>query len=69
MAGGTEYARGLAHGVVGPARVIAFGTSVVAPPAAVMAGLVLVVSFAEGQRVGRPHQPAWAGTAEIIPLG
>ena len=38
--------RGLAHGVVGPARVIAFGASNVAPAGAVVGGLVIVVSYA-----------------------
>src|SRR5438552_7704029 len=37
---------GLAHGAVGPARVIAFGASNVAPAGAVVAGLVIVVSYA-----------------------
>ena len=36
----------LAHGVVGPARVIAFGASNVAPAGAVVGGLVIVVSYA-----------------------
>ena len=44
-ASGVE-AGGLAHGVVGSARVIAFGTSIVAPAAAVVGGLVIVVSYA-----------------------
>jgi len=39
--------RGLAPGVVGPAWVIAFGTSIVAPAGSVVAG-----------RMGRPHQAA-----------
>ena len=39
-------ARSLARGVVGWARVIAFGTSNVAPAGAVVAGLVIVVSYA-----------------------
>jgi amino acid transporter len=39
-------ARGLAHGVVGPARVIAFGASNVAPAGAIVGGLVIVVSYA-----------------------
>ena len=39
-------ARGLARGVVGPARVIAFGASNVAPAGAVVGGLVIVVSYA-----------------------
>ena len=39
-------ARGLAHGAVGSARVIAFGASNVAPAGAVVGGLVIVVSYA-----------------------
>ena len=39
-------ARGLAHGVVGSVRVIAFGASNVAPAGAVVGGLVIVVSYA-----------------------
>jgi len=39
-------ARGLARGVVGPARVIAFGVSSVAPAGSVVGGLVILVSFA-----------------------
>jgi amino acid transporter len=38
--------RGLARGAVGPARVVAFGASNVAPAGAVVAGLVLLVSYA-----------------------
>ena len=38
--------RALAHGVVGSARVIAFGMSNVAPAGAVVGGLVVVVSYA-----------------------
>ena len=37
---------GLARGVVGSARVIAFGASNVAPAGSVVAGLVIVVSYA-----------------------
>src|SRR5215813_8834319 len=37
---------GLAQGVVGSARVIAFGASNVAPAGSVVAGLVIVVSYA-----------------------
>ncbi len=37
---------GLARGVVGSARVIAFGASNVAPASSVVAGLVIVVSYA-----------------------
>src|SRR6516164_2530069 len=39
-------ARGLAHGVVGPARVVAFGVSSVAPAGSVVGGLVILVSYA-----------------------
>lgn len=46
MSGGTEQTRGLAMAWWAPAQVTAFGTSVVAPAGAVVAGLVLVVSFA-----------------------
>jgi amino acid transporter len=41
-----QEARGLARGVVGSARVIAFGASNVAPAGAVVGGLVIVVSYA-----------------------
>ncbi len=37
---------GLARGVIGPARVIAFGTSIVAPAASVVTLLVVVVAYA-----------------------
>ena len=43
---GGDGGRGLAHGAVGPARVIAFGASNVAPAGAVVGGLVIVVSYA-----------------------
>src|SRR5271169_2048520 len=43
---GDHEARGLARGVVGSARVIAFGASNVAPAGAVVGGLVIVVSYA-----------------------
>ena len=36
----------LAHEVVGPARVIAFGVSTVAPAGSVVGGLVILVSYA-----------------------
>ena len=42
----SDEAQELAHGVVGSARVIAFGASNVAPAGAVVAGLVIVVSYA-----------------------
>jgi len=38
--------RGLAHGIVGPAPVIAFGTSIVAPAASVPTLLVILASYA-----------------------
>ncbi len=41
-----QQVRSLARGGVGPARVVAFGTSNVAPAGAVVAGLVIVVSYA-----------------------
>jgi amino acid transporter len=46
MGASSHEAGGLAQGIVGSARVIAFGTSVVAPAASVIAGLVIVVSYA-----------------------
>jgi amino acid transporter len=36
----------LAHGVVGPARLVAFGASTIAPAGAVVAGMVVMVSYA-----------------------
>jgi amino acid transporter len=45
-AAGAGQVRGLAPGVVGPARVIAFGASNVAPAGAVVAGLIIVVAHA-----------------------
>ena len=46
MIAGSDEAGGLARGVVGSARTIAFGTSIVAPPASAATVLVLVVAFA-----------------------
>jgi len=46
MGAGSQDARGLARGAIGPARVIAFGASNVAPAGAVVGGLVIVVSYA-----------------------
>ncbi len=46
MGAGSREARGLAHGIVGSARVTAFGTSIVAPAASVITALVIVVSYA-----------------------
>ena len=43
---GGDEGCGLAHGAVGPARVIGFGASNVAPAGAVVGGLVIVVSYA-----------------------
>jgi amino acid transporter len=42
----SDQGRGLARGVVGPARVIAFGVSGVAPAGSVVAGLVILTSYA-----------------------
>jgi amino acid transporter len=44
--GGRGEARELAHGVIGSARVTAFGVSNVAPAGAVAGGLVIVVAYA-----------------------
>jgi amino acid transporter len=41
-----EDRRGLAHGAIGPARVVAFGVSSVAPAGSVVGGLVILVSLA-----------------------
>jgi amino acid transporter len=46
MGASSHEARGLAHGAVGPARLITFGVSNVAPSGAVVAGLVIMVSYA-----------------------
>ena len=46
MGTGGHESSGLARGVVGSARVIAFGASNVAPAGSVVAGLVVVVSYA-----------------------
>jgi len=46
MGAGGDEGGGLARGVVGSARVIAFGASNVAPAGSVVAGLVIVVSYA-----------------------
>jgi len=46
MGTGSDEGRGLADGAVGSGRVIAFGTSIVAPAAAVVSSLVIVVSLA-----------------------
>ena len=46
MGANSQEARGLAHGIVGSARVTAFGTSIVAPAASVITALVIVVSYA-----------------------
>ena len=43
---GGDEARELAHGIVGSARVIAFGTSIVAPAVSVITVLVVMVSYA-----------------------
>ena len=46
MGADSQEPRSLAQGVVGPARVTAFGVSNVAPAGAVVAGLVIAVSYA-----------------------
>ena len=46
MGADRQQARGLARGIVGSARVTAFGTSIVAPAASVITALVIVVSYA-----------------------
>ncbi len=46
MSASSDEGRGLAHGVVGPARVIAFGVSSVAPAGSVVGGLLILVSYA-----------------------
>jgi amino acid transporter len=43
---GSQEPPGLAHGAVGSARVITFGVSNVAPAGAVVAGLIIMVSYA-----------------------
>lgn len=46
MGASSEQVRGLRRGVVGPARVIAFGTSIVAPAGSVVTLLILVMAYA-----------------------
>jgi len=46
MTADSQEARGLARGIVGSARVTAFGTSIVAPAASVITALVIVMSYA-----------------------
>ena len=46
MGVGSDEAGGLAPGIVGSARVIAFGASVVAPAASVISVLIVMVSYA-----------------------
>src|SRR5215831_8755103 len=46
MGDSSQETSGLAKGVVGSARVIAFGTSIVAPAASVITALVVMVSYA-----------------------
>ena len=43
---GHEETTALAEGVVGPARLVAFGASTIAPAGAVVAGMVVLVSYA-----------------------
>ena len=45
MSASTADGGGLAQGIVGSARVVAFGTSIVAPAGSVIGGLVIVVSY------------------------
>ena len=46
LSAGSYEGRGLAHGVIGSARVIAFGVSSVAPAGSVVGGLFILVSYA-----------------------
>ncbi len=46
LSAGSYGGRGLAHGVIGSARVIAFGLSSVAPAGSVVGGLFILVSYA-----------------------
>jgi amino acid transporter len=46
VSAGSQEGRGLARDVVGSARVIAFGTSIVAPAVSVVALLAVVVAYA-----------------------
>ena len=46
MGASVREPRGLAKGIVGSARVTAFGTSIVAPAASVITVLVIMVSYA-----------------------
>src|SRR5271170_5716048 len=46
MGARSQDASGLAHGVVGTVRVITFGVSNVAPAGSVVAGLIIMVSYA-----------------------
>jgi amino acid transporter len=46
MGAGSQEGRGLAHGVIGSARVVAFGVSTVAPAGSVVGGLLILVSYA-----------------------
>ena len=46
MRASNDEAGGLAHGIVGSARVIAFGASIVAPAGSVITALVIMMSFA-----------------------
>ena len=46
MGASSHQAGGLARGAVGPARVITFGVSNVAPAGTVVAGLVIMMSYA-----------------------
>jgi hypothetical protein len=68
----------MTHGIIGSARVTAFGTSIVAPPASVITALVIVVSYAgfareirrarfgPGLWPGPRHQARWAGRGSRV---
>jgi hypothetical protein len=64
MAADSQEPRSLAQGVVGPARVTAFGASNVAPAGAVVGGLVIAVSYAAAAAslvLGLPLTYAYGG--------
>jgi hypothetical protein len=63
MIAGSDEAGGLARGVVGSARTIAFGTSIVAPSASAATVLVLVVGPT------RTTAAAWVRPRVSLPAG
>src|ERR1700751_2909081 len=80
MIADSDEAGGLARGVVGSARTIAFGTSIVAPSASAATVLVLVVAYAGfasplgggrsiGESAGRLPSAGWAYTYNSRGLG